>query len=365
MPVSSAPEASPLIPATTPVDRGGRRPPLLLVIAVVVVAGELAARLIGPHLPVVRHAEQEVFVKADQMRALEPGGGAPIVFVGDSMLDAAVDPDRFDAASQAFDGSYNASLVGLPPSRAGDWLETVVLDELDPSVVVIGWHPSLLTVAPTFTLVADTDFDEAYRVNIAQAVPSRWRDAEQWFADHSALIEYRQGLRNPADVLEAIGRMIRGEESDENAVPTKDEWSSRLTARGSNIAYRAAQAPQTDPALSAQYESGLAGGWDLAPLRRLIRDLHDDGRDVVVVVPPIDVQTLVAGGLDPTWSDEIMTDLHQLADDDGTPIIDLREGFGPEHFHDKQHLAQPGVDLFNDRLAVAVDDLCATVLASC
>ncbi len=134
-------EATHKVSATVPRGRAAagsrswlRRP--LVIMAVFLLVAELGARFVAGHLPPnTPWGFEPIDHKVAQMETL---AGAEVVFLGDSVTQAAFDPGTFLAASGRFATAYNASIDGAGGRFLEPWALEVVVPELRPEVVVIG-----------------------------------------------------------------------------------------------------------------------------------------------------------------------------------------------------------------------------------
>jgi hypothetical protein len=96
---------------------------------------EIGLRLLSHELPSGSDwPTAEMEVKYQQLSA---NSDIEVVFLGSSMTEAALDPVEFAAAS-GLGTTYNSALPFSSPFSNEFWLETVVLEMVDPRLVVIG-----------------------------------------------------------------------------------------------------------------------------------------------------------------------------------------------------------------------------------
>ena len=108
----------------------------LLVALLVVLASELGVRALDLPTPLV-FSSVEAQIKAEELRATGPGR-IDTVFVGSSVLDVAVQPDRFATAAGLDGDAYNAALLGADMRSLELWVEHVVVPAVAPKRVVFG-----------------------------------------------------------------------------------------------------------------------------------------------------------------------------------------------------------------------------------
>ena len=124
------------------------------------------------------------------------GRRTDVVLVGDSMMDAAGDPDGL---ARALPGTtfYNASIAGMTLPVIATWTTRVVQPKLRPKVVVIGFSSNELNPRA----LAPESGVEAYRgsraVRAAEGTGSAVDRADAFLRERSMLYRYRDSLRRP------------------------------------------------------------------------------------------------------------------------------------------------------------------------
>lgn len=171
----------------------------LAVVALLLLVAELGTRAISDELPTpMRWGSAEEQVKADDLHRLSdrPGG---TVFLGSSMMDAAVDPAQFSGEAGTPEPAYNAALLGADTRIMRLWAQALVEPVADPSVVVVGISCREVTV------------EAAQDAQLAQFVDSRaMRErlgtmhtldrVDDAVGSVSALVRHRVELREPLNL---------------------------------------------------------------------------------------------------------------------------------------------------------------------
>ncbi|MGH2726758.1 MAG: hypothetical protein ACRDKS_07250, partial [Actinomycetota bacterium] len=118
----------------------GRRTPLPIIVALIVLAAaERTLRATASSLaPLNSWNDWEATNKVERMDALAARGGASVVFVGSSMVNAAADPALFSRLLGVKRPAFNAALNGASARLIDLWTLDVVVPRLRPKVVVIG-----------------------------------------------------------------------------------------------------------------------------------------------------------------------------------------------------------------------------------
>lgn len=352
-------------------SRRGRFAQVAAVVVFVLLTAEVGVRLIENQLPPATFGDgEELAIKRDHLRALAASGSAPdVLFVGASAVDAGVDPLRFDALSGSFTSSYNAAGVAMPVEMVLPWIEQIVLDVVEPELVVVGILPFQL--GDVGTQVGGSQnvagYRAAYEESLKKLQPGALRSLDDSLSDASALVRYRHQLRDPAEVVRYIRATITGAEpawalAKDPALRTRAEWESLVTDRGTNLLYAAVpDAAFPDEAMAARYTAWIESGARAEPLRAMLRGLLSNGVEVVLFAPPLDRETLTESGLDFTLLDEAVDLMAQEAAALDVPFVDLfRSDYEPLDFHDKVHLNARGAERMSNDLATALDGICST-----
>lgn len=256
-------------------DSGSRYLPWVKValgILLTVIGSELYLRLLADDIDAqAGWPDRRTAGVVEALRRADPA--TEVVFVGSSQAVYAVDPGQFSAITGW--PSFNAGLSAARPELVDVWLSEVVLQLIEPSTVVIIVSPQDLNDAssPRFTpetLVSSSGFSLLRSDTIVSSV-------EQWLYDNVALIRYRQSFQDPDEGIRVISRFLRHEAAgplsgvdDQGGVvtfPQLKSISATLTARGVET-------------YASRYR---VSGERSQRLESTIRQLQDDGLDVVVV----------------------------------------------------------------------------------
>lgn len=334
----------------------------LLVVAALLLA-ELGVRIISPHFPPHQGPEQEIVVKADQLKALARQRKPPdVVFVGPSTTDAGIDPQAFNLVSTHFDHSYNAALKGMTLSLAKRWVARTVLHHVKPKLVVVNVQPTLIITPKAQALVEGQKSVSAYNYFLRQVEDTPLTTLDRSLSHTSELVRYRSDLQNPTTVAGAVKDTLTG--ADEPKVDPEDTLGyarAHTSTAGRNLQYRdAPDAPVPDRNMAQTFERVFTSGVQLADTESLLRWLQAHHYPVVVMVMPIDMRTLVPLGLSPTRFRPSIDGLSRLDRQLGVPTLDYSDiNLDPLAYHDKVHLADGGARDFSQRMAADIDDLCA------
>lgn len=341
----------------------------LAVVALVVVgAAELGVRAIAAHLPPPTIGDtQELVEKKQQMEARADAGATEIVFLGNSTMDAGVDPEAFVASSTQLDSAYNAALLGLPLDTQARWFEEVVSPVLQPDVAVLGMNP--------------VDVLQSYYTNSELAVVNasfhtRFREIEDGPTaalnraaySSSYLYRYRGSLRAPSHIVDAIHDTLTGAETIGIWARPSGFFDDNIGPSGAILVYRDREmsggvSSKLVEDLSRTLDSDLRQG----RIQHLVAQVRASGSDPVIVVPPVALRTLAEAGLDADRWREVASQVADAAAELGVPVVDLStDDYPPTHFSDPIHLNAAGAQRFSFDLARAIDAHCrAGAIPSC
>ncbi|HMJ78254.1 MAG TPA: hypothetical protein VK507_19895, partial [Iamia sp.] len=176
----------------------------LAAVAVLGIA-ELGMRTIDDHLPRATAGDTiEIELKFDQLQALhDQGEPVDLVVLGNSTLDAGVDPVLLGEESDRYDAVYNAALLGQPLASIRRWAGEFVLEEVDPDTVVLGLTP--LDV-PTLSIfgVSKPAVESAFEASFDALHPDALQRAEDNLSEHSTLVRRRAAFRSPGELWRGI-----------------------------------------------------------------------------------------------------------------------------------------------------------------
>lgn len=324
--------------------RSRRRAPIAVIVALVVLlAGEGATRAIASRLdPPLRWQNWETQNKVDRIDALAARGGASVVFVGSSMVNAAVDPAAFDRAAPRARPAFNAAVNGADARLVEPWLLDVVVPRLRPDVVVIGLSSRDLNdhaAHRQFDLFRASD--EGQWVTGRRSIADRLeRSAERW----SFLVRYRDDLRRP--------RRLAGHHD-----PLRDvaDVGPLGQLRALDIYEKATYAVTPHFVAEARADAlhdYSIGGSQQAALRRTVSQLRARGVRVVLVEMPITADAIALHPRGATDYAAFHARLRGLAAATGVPLVDPGADFASTRwFFDPFHLNGTGRAAFTAALA--------------
>lgn len=235
---------------------------------------ELTVRfLVAPVLPTPQEwPSDENQVKAQDLEEMRSGG---TVFIGSSMMDAGVDPIRFQAESGS-EIAYNAALLGADARMMRDWTLAYVEPVATPETVVIGFSCRELNANEPEQQQQYEEFRDSRamrRLTDQETVLDR---VDDWFGDRLSLVRHRYELRQPRNL---IGRDRR------------HGLTYSLTGDGMDTHFldRTYPAPQD---LEAAFGSGATVLWELdearlTVLQDLVGTLRERSVEAVVVSMPV------------------------------------------------------------------------------
>ena len=263
----------------------------VLVAVIVLVAAEVGVRLGRASLddPASQWPAPELAKKYDSMQALSRLHAHPdVILVGDSMMDAAGDPDGLDAATGLT--VYNASVAGEALAVISDWTTKIVVPRIPPRMVVIGLSSNELNPRVLAPGAANVAYRASRAVRAAEGTSGAIDRADDWLRQHSMLYRYRVSLRHPL------------------TTPSKPvSFDPPLTATGQDRAFYSQRYLQQGDAAQARAEvDGVIAalrGFTVGPknvdlLQGLIAQLRHQGIAVLLVAMPVtqDLITLHPGG---------------------------------------------------------------------
>lgn len=313
-------------------------------IAVVVVLGLLAAEL-GVRLAGDRFPEALVWpsvesqVKVGQIDALAADGGAPVVFVGSSVVNAGLDPA---VAGPALGTTvYNAGLSAALPALAEPWITNVVLPRLRPRLVVYGVTSADFADDGTggFFQNALEDSPAGAALLGTEGVQDR---LERWVGEVSALWRIRSSLRDPTVLWGAV-----------SGDPVRLEPEFGPVAPDGAVAYRT-DAPAfdfEDPVIGLPVERWELGTSSDDLIRDTIRAVQAVGATVVLVDMPVTdeyIELHPGGAAD---YDRYLAALRGLAAETGATLLEYDTLRDHALFADLVHLGRPGAATLTERLA--------------
>jgi hypothetical protein len=303
----------------------------------------MATRAVASRLdPPLRWQNWETQNKADRIDTLAARGGASVVFVGSSMVNAAVDPDAFGRAAHRDRPAFNAAINGADARLVEPWLLDVVVPRLAPETVVIGVSSRDLNDHAShrqFDLFRTSD--EGRWAMHHRSPPDRLeRAAERW----SYLVRYRDDLRRP--------RRLAGHRDPLRAVADIGVLGQLHALDIYAHADYAVTPHFVREARSDALHDYSIGGEEVAALRRTVTGLRARGVRVVLLEMPV---TEDAIALHPHGAADYARFTARLRDVAGVTeaqLVDLTSTFGSTRFFfDPFHLNGSGRAAFTAALA--------------
>ena len=327
--------------------RRSRLPISIVVTAVLVLAAEAAVRAAAGTLPQpLEWPDREAQNKVERMDLLERRGGASIVFVGSSMMNAAGDPAAATRLLGARRPAFNAALNGADMRSMEVWTMRVVVPRLRPRAVVIGFSSLELNDNG----ITQREFYDKLRrspaVRRALGTAGLLERAEGWVENRSSLFRYRSVLRRPAEAL-----------SDRRDAELAQVEVSRLGVLRAIPAFH--RRPYSIPpefrrrTTEESFHAYAVGGAQMAALERLVRGLvARDIRPILVQMPVTDdiVPMHPRGSADFA---AFTAALGRCCLGATIPRLDMRAPFGsdPALFVDPVHVSGAGAARFTQTVA--------------
>lgn len=278
------------------------------------------------------------------MDALGRRGGADIVAVGSSMVNAAVDPAALTRELGGRRPVFNAALNGAGARLLERWTLEVVVPRLRPKTVVIGVSSRELN---------DRGLDAAHAYDVV--IGSRgFRDAtgdgtfadrlEDRIAESSYLVRYRSVLRQPSRWGGRKGSPVGSRVNDLGVL--------RALRIFDNATY--ATTPRLSRATATRSLNDLTfGGRETAALGRLVTGLTSRGIRVVLLEMPItedEIRLHPAGAADYARFEALLARF--AAAHPAVRVFDMRERFpDTADYRDPHHLNGTGKARFTGLLA--------------
>lgn len=315
-----------------------------------ILLAELAVRVAEPKLqdPLLWPGwEAQNKVKA--MEALETKGGASVVFVGSSMVNAGFNA-TIATPELGFDRpAFNAALNGSDLRATSIWTRKVVAPRLRPDIVVVGFNSGELN---DHWNEPDSLYSRLIESPYGKRAAERGVLAEidAWLIDRSALVRHRSVLRKPMDAFKRE-RVQRAQGVDRlgrlRALDTFQQWPY-------------------SPGLSKQlgvwdkvFRNYRPGGAQFEALDLLVRDLTEKGIKVVLIRMPVtkDVLPLYPAGI--ADRERFNTVLASFVSTHPVTFIDgeARIGYDTKLFVDPLHLNAAGERDFTTFVAGKLRDL--------
>jgi hypothetical protein len=318
------------------------------------VVGEIILRLLQRSLrPLTEWQNWEMHHRIAALNDLARMGGASVVVVGSSMVNAAVDPDRLSALLDRTRPAFNAGLNGAGARLLELWTLRIVLPRLRPSVVVIGLGSHEVSSGNVI----------ARRLLDSLLTSSGWRDLEgggsfmdrliRWFGKRSFLVRYRSYLGRRALFRDTPTR--------------RSSTCRRLGTLRTLLLFRFRSYRIDDRQLkmwNQLLENFEVGEAEMTALGRLIEGVRAAGAIPVLIRMPVtgDWVQLHPGGR--SDFEQFERTLSSFARERSVPYADLASKFlSLEDYADPVHLNGKGLLRFTNLLAVVIKDVEASPAA--
>lgn len=324
---------------------------VLLIALVVLLAGELVVRVRADALPPNQTwFGPEMQYKSRQIDTLEQHGGASVVFIGSSNLDAAGDT-RFFTETPSNRPVYNASTGAGTLTTIDVWSERFALPRLQPDVVVIGLTGRELNPNNPAAAQLERDFMHAPAVLHLQGRESTLETAERHLESWSYLFRYRTSLRQPRYLEKVIGL---------GSAPGPNAYSVRVGPTGQYLGFL--NAPyDAGPNVRRQYvNQGLneftVGRTQTLTLLRLVKYAEGQGANVVLVDMPVSPDLISYYPHGQADASRAHATLQRIAQATGSRLLD--PGVWPaRYFADPGHVNRAGSERFSGYLAAQLHSL--------
>ncbi len=321
---------------TKPTGGRGRRRTALLSVAVVIavlVLAEGAFRVLPSLPPPIRWDDTETQYKQEEMQARTARGvETPVVYLGSSIMDAAIAPELVSQEWAGGRNGYNAGVEGMDGRSIGAWAQYIVEPASHAKVVVIGLTVRELNDNGNHQAAFDSTFFTSRGWRQARGIET-WSDDVTDFAEaHSALVRARTRIRDPYSAITYWRTGSAPAWSTPNVPGT-----GRIT-QFDDLAYQ----PPQQLARQTVFNRLHIGGAQVRALRRAISALQHEGVEVVLVEPAqltTDLlQLMTASQLN--QAHQAITD---MARDFCAPLIDLRDAVPDKaDFNDELHVNHAG-----------------------
>jgi hypothetical protein len=266
--------------APPPPSRRRRIGTAIPLVIVFVLLAELVVRAAAPKLrdPLL-WPDWEAQHKVAAMDALGAKGGASVVFVGSSMVNAGYDPGLATELLKAKRPAFNAALNGSDLRMTDLWTRKVVVPRLHPKIVVVGFNSGELNdhwqnAAGVYSRMLQSKYGK--RVAGAGGLLAR---IDASLIERSYLMRYRSVLRSPVDAF--IGH-------------DRAQDTQAVDPLGRLLALTSFQHRPYSPGLSRQlgiwdtvFRNYRPGGKQFTALDHLVKDLTSQGIRVVLVRMPV------------------------------------------------------------------------------
>jgi len=169
---------------------------------VLTASADLAVRAASSHFPpVLEWHDWETQNKIIAIERLAASGGASVVSVGSSMVNAGVDPVLLTRLDGDHRPAFNAALNGSDIRLTELWTLRVVVPLLHPRVVVVGLNLAELNANAISTRKFYNGFIHSVGWRRMSGTGSLWQKIEDRADSISALVHNRALLRQPSEIF--------------------------------------------------------------------------------------------------------------------------------------------------------------------
>lgn len=271
--------------------------------------------------------------KVEAIDALARRGGSPLVLMGSSMMDYAVDPGALSKLLGLQRPAFNASLNGAEARLMDFWLLNVVVPRLRPQVVVIGVSSRELNDLGRGTREAFEAVRNSYGGRTAATDLSPTERILEVGERVSGIVRYRTLLRAPS-------RLFKAEPLEEGLA---------VTVLGAPTHPRRLDTYRTLPPISGGF---AVGGSALGALKHLIERLKSSKIRVLLVEMPISPDGYARHPNGMADYRSFQQAVGQFVATTGTSFADMLSPFPTtEWFGDTLHVNKRGRERFTQLLA--------------
>lgn len=321
----------------------GRRGPrgvslVVLIVVLVVLLAELAVRAAAPKLrePLL-WPDWEAQHKVAAMDRLGVRGGASVVFVGSSMVNAGANPSLASELLPRNRPAFNAALNGSDIFTTDLWTRNVVVPRLRPRVVVVGFNSGELNDHWEQPGLQRRFLQSPYGKRAAGKGGPVNR-ADVWLIEHSYLMRYRSVLRTPVDAF--VGE-------DKAAINQRVDELGRLVAltKFQGRPYTAGLSKDLG-VWDTVFRNYRPGGRQFDALDRLVDSLTARGIKVVLVRMPVTKDIIPLHPQGAADRDRFGRALARFTAGHPVTFIDAEAAIGdsPSQYVDPVHLNNAGMD---------------------
>jgi hypothetical protein len=323
----------------------------LVSVVVALAVGEVALRLAGLRLrPLTEWRNWEIHHKVTAVNDLAREGGASVVAVGSSMINAAVDPDRLSVLMDRTRPAFNAGLNGAGTRLLELWTLRVILPQLRPDILLIGLGSHEVSSGNSV----------AKRLLDALLTSTAWRDLEgdgplgdrliRWGEKRSLLVRYRRYLGRR--------RMFRD-------TPTRRSSTCRRLGTPRAILLFRFRSYRSDDRQIEIWNELLnefeVGGEEMAALDRLITGVRAAGVVPVLVRMPVTEDWVALHPKGTSDFEQFERTLSTFARERAVPYADLAQQFSShDDYADPVHLNGQGLLRFTEILAGVINEVAAS-----